>query len=421
MTGLLKRNSGWIALVVVAALYYRSFGKGIDSVVLYAAAGRCVWHAQTLLPCAPMFSYQPALAALFIPLAAVPAVLQRPVWYVLSIGSLVLTMRLAEAMAARLYPGATCGRNLIWLRAASLLVCSKHILDVLNYEAYEAPALAIMTFGTWALTVGRDACSGFVLGAAAALRATPLIYLPYLAIKRRALACVVFLAAFVALSFLPDAIGALKGGHVGYFDDWAREVAAPAMTPGNAAKLAFWNNWNGDNLNNQSLRGLVNRFATAPVFGLSPKVILLLVDAAFAAAAGTLLLLSPRERKYVAIDGAVLLIAQLALSPMTSRYHFIFILPGVVLVVAAIICDRRMRLFGSVVLAASFILLTGTSNDLVGGQVSEFAYRYGFWIEGAVLLLAAFAAMLWLRPTGGTDTLANVYASTPWLASSPSP
>jgi len=396
MTGWLKRNSGWIAVVVVAVLYYRSFGKGLDSVVLYAAAGRCVWHAQTLLPCVPMFSYQPALAALLIPLAAVPTVLQKPIWYAVSIGSLVITVRLAEAMAARLYPGATRGRNLIWLRAVSLFMCSKHILDLLNYEAYEAPALAIMTFGIWALTVGRDAGSGFSLGAVAALRATPLIYLPYLAAKRRALACVVFLAALVGLSFLPDAIGGLKGGHVGYLDDWVRQVADSAMTGSIDPTLAFWSNWYGGLPNNQSLNGLVNRFATGEAGGLSPKLILLAVDAAFAAVVGALLLFSPREPKYAAIDGAVLLIAQLALSPMTSRYHFIFILPGVILVVAAIICDRRIRLFGSVVLAASFILLTGTSNDLASGQLSEFSYRYGFMTAGAILLLAAFAAMLWL-------------------------
>ncbi len=401
MTDCLKRYSGWIAIVVLAAIYYRSFGKGYDAVALYADAGHCILRGEPLSTCVPMFSYQPALAAVLIPFALIPSVLQKPVWYLICVGSLVLTVRLAEAMAERLYPGATRGGNLIWLRTASLFVCSKHILDVLNYQAYEAPALAMMTLGIWALTVGREAWGGFWLAAAAAIRATPLIYLPYLVVKRRTLACVVFVAGFVALSLLPDMIGALKGGHIGYFDDWARQVAGPALTPGSTAKLAFWSNWNGDNLNNQSLRGLVNRFAPGPVFGFSPKMILLAVDAAFAAAVGALLMLSPRNKEYAAIDGAVLLIAQLALSPMTSRYHFIFILPGVVLVVAAVIRDRRMRVFGSLVLATSFLLLTGTSNDLAGVRLTEFSYRNGLLTAGAILLLVAFAAMLWIwRPLG---------------------
>ena len=401
MTEWLRRWSGWIALVVLAAIYYRQFGRGFDSVTLYAAAGRCMLRGEALLPCAPMFSYPPALALLLIPFALIPAALQKLVWYAICVGSLVLTVRLAEAMAERLYPGATRGRNLIWLRAASLLFCSKHILDVLNYQAYEAPTLAMITLGIWALTVGRDSWGGFWLGLAAAARATPLIYLPYLFLKRRYLACAVFTAGFLAVSLLPDMIGALHGGHTGFAGDWVRQVAGPAMAPGTSSDLAFWNNWTGHNLNNQSLRGLINRLAPGPVFGLSPTTILLAVDGAFVLVLAALLAISPRRKEYAAIDGAVLLIAMLALSPMTSRYHYVFVLPAVVLVVAAVIADSRMRVFGTLVLVASFMLLTGTSNDLAGERLSEFAYMYGFFIEGAILLFVAFAVMLRIwRPPG---------------------
>jgi len=46
-------------------------------------------------------------------------------------------------------------------------------------------------------------------------------------------------------------------------------------------------------------------------------------------ARAALLLISPRDKNYAAIDGVVLLIAMLALSPMTSRYHFVLVLPAV--------------------------------------------------------------------------------------------
>jgi len=57
--------------------------------------------------------------------------------------------------------------------------------------------------------------------------------------------------------------------------------------------------------------------------------------------------------------------------------------------------------FGSVVLAASFMLLTGTSNDLTAPLFSEFPYVYGFMTEGAIVLLAALGMMagIW-RPPG---------------------
>jgi hypothetical protein len=97
----------------------------------------------------------------------------------------------------------------------------------------------------------------------------------------------------------------------------------------------------------------------------------------------------------------VLLIAMLVLSPMTSRYHYIFVLPAVILATAATIADPRMRKLGTYVLAASFLLRAGTSNDLAGQRITDFAYTYGFMPLGAIALYIVFAAMLWVwRPPG---------------------
>ena len=399
MTEWLRKRSGWITLILLAAVYYPLFGKGVRGLIYYVQAGQCILSDQPLIACAPGYSYSPALAALVIPIGSAPAVLQELIWYVICVGSLVITVRLAEAMAGRLYPGAALGRNLIWLRAVTLGFCAKHILDAFNYEAYDAPALAMIMLGVWALTGGRTAKSGFWLGAATAVRATPLIFLPYLMVRRRYLAAAVFVVAFFAFAVLPDLVGALRGGHVEYLRDWALRVAGPALLPGHAEDLPFWNSWTGPYLDNQSLRGLVNRFAQGPVLGLSPTLILLAIDAAFALPPAALVLLSPRDNKRASIDGAVLLIATLALAPMTSRYHFAFVLPAVALISAAALNDARMRVPGSLVLAASFVLLTGTSNDLVGRRLTEFAYRYGFMVWGAAVLLVALAMMTWVfRP-----------------------
>jgi hypothetical protein len=85
----------------------------------------------------------------------------------------------------------------------------------------------------------------------------------------------------------------------------------------------------------------------------------------------------------------------LALSPVTSRYHYIFVLPPVIFVTAATIADPRMRKLGSWVLVISFLLRAGTSNDLAGQTITDFAYSYGFMPIGAIVLYVAFAAMSW--------------------------
>ncbi len=394
------RWGGWLLLFVLAAAYYPSFGKGLDSVALYAEAGRCMLRAQELLPCVPMFSYQPALAVLMIPFVFIPTVLHKLVWYVVCIGSLVIVVRIAEAMAERLYPGVTRGNSGLWLRGICLFLSSKHILDCLNYQVYELPALAIMMTGLWSLTVGREASGGFLLAVAAAIRATPLIFLPYLVVRLRYVALAAMVVGFTAVSLLPDAIGLLNGGHIGFLGDWIHQVATPMIKPGSTSDVAFWSAWNGTNLNNQSIRGLVNRFTDGPVMGFSPGMIVLALYAVVGLVLAVVFLKSPRTKEYAPIDGCVLLIAMLALSPMTSRYHYIFILPAYFLVVAAAMADRRTRIFAGAAAALCFVLVTGTSNDLVGRRMTELAYLYGFMTLGAMFLFAALAALLlvWRPP-----------------------
>jgi hypothetical protein len=358
------------------------------------------------------------LAIFFIPLAFLPAVLQRLIWYVIFVLCLVIAVRLTEAIAERLYPGSTRGRNLFWLRTIMLVTCGKHFLDVITYASHDPLSLAIIMFATWALFNGREAAGGLWLAVAAAIRASPLIYLPYLILKRRLLASLVFIVALVAVSLIPDIVGALRGGHTGYLTDWLAQIVGPALVPGTSSKLVFWDIWNGSNLYNQSLRGLINRFATGPVFGLSPTTILIVVDGIFAAIVGVLLLLSPRRKEYVAIDTMVLLVAMLALSPMTSRYHYIFVLPGVILATAATMTDPRLRTLGTWVLVVSFLLRGGTSNDLAGQRITDFAYSYGFMPLGAIALYIIFGAIVsvWHPPgiSAADDKPEGAPARTPW-------
>ena len=96
--------SDWIVLVVTAAALYPMFGRSSDMGPFYGAAARCVLRGEALLTCLPQYPYQPALALFFIPLAFLPAILQRLIWYVVCIGCLVIAVRLIEAIAERLYP-----------------------------------------------------------------------------------------------------------------------------------------------------------------------------------------------------------------------------------------------------------------------------------------------------------------------------
>jgi len=88
--------SDWIVLIVTAAALYPMFGRSSDMGPFYSAAARCVLNGESLLSCLPQYPYQAALAVFFIPLAYLPPVLQRLIWYVIFVGCLVIAVRLTE-------------------------------------------------------------------------------------------------------------------------------------------------------------------------------------------------------------------------------------------------------------------------------------------------------------------------------------
>ena len=49
-------------------------------------------------------------------------------------------------------------------------------------------------------------------------------------------------------------------------------------------------------------------------------------------------------------------------------------------------------------LVASFVLVTGTSNDVTGQALAEFAHAHGFLLWGALVLLIPLAAIALIWP-----------------------
>jgi hypothetical protein len=403
---ILRHYGGWIALIIAAAAYFHKFSHSPVGTVLYVQRAECLLDGQPLLQCAPEFSYPPALAFMMIPLVPLSMGLRTLLWYLVSIAAAVACVGLSEALAIRLYPAVRLHDRLYWLRGISLLLGLKFILAVYEYQAFDTLAFCFIMIGLWALVSDRARLAGGMLATAAAIKATPLIFLPYLLLKRRFLAASVFLIVFLLACFLPDLIGVLKGTRTGYFAAWVSEVAGPALAPDGVATpytQVFWVGWMGSLPNNQSLRGVLHRALTGPVFGLEPEQIILICSAMFVAAVAVLLLVSARRDELVGVDGSLLLISMLMLSPMTSRYHFVLLVLPYTVLVAACLADDRMRVLGGTVLFASFMLLTGTSNEVVGTAVSEFAYSYGFFVMGTLLLLVPLGAVVWYFRSPGPD------------------
>jgi hypothetical protein len=388
-----ERYGPWIALVVAAAAYYRRFISPEDAgMLLYPQAAQCLLDNQILQTCAGPFTYPPAFAFVMIPFAPMPMGMRLVVWYVITVAAAVGTYRLSERIAARLFTTPFSYSELAWARTIGIILSIKFVLAVLENQAYDALSLIFILLGLAGLADRRDLAGGAALGFAAAIKATPLIFLPYLLVKKRFAAAAAFTVALLLFSYAPDMFFTPTGASEGYFRAWLHQVAGASIYDPEAAKFAFWS---GANALNHSLRGAVSLQINEVTHAGLHKLVLYGLDLAFIALAAALIMLRKAERDMIAIDGSILLIGTLMLSPMTSRSHYIVLVLPYVTLTMVMLRDQVTRGIGIAVLALSFFFLTATSNDVVGKKVSDWAYFHSFLVIGALTLMIYIAVIVW--------------------------
>jgi hypothetical protein len=386
----------WLFALAAAVAYYPRFIKLPAGMAAFPQAASCLWHGQMLQACDQGFTYPPFFAFLMLPFVPMPMWLRDLVWYGVTLAATIGAFKLSEAIAARSLAAPLPRPELSWLRFFVLLLSAKLILAVFENQAYDALVLVAVVFGLWALSDDRPLAAGAGLALAAALKATPLIFLPYLLWKRYFAAAAVFVCIYATASLLPDMLFTQAGSQGslidGYFSTWLGQVAGPPLGINPAgAPFVFWD---GANILNHSLRGAVGLNIDEAHHRSLFEAVLAATDGCFMVVVGTLIALSPRRPQSIALDGSLLLIAMLMLSPMTSRSHYVELLLPYMTLVALNFRDRRTARLGCAVLVVSFALVTLAGNDAVGQAFTIWAYRHSVMVLGALVLLIYIAALV---------------------------
>jgi hypothetical protein len=396
---LFRRYGFWVVLAIAFAAYYPRFahdmsqGVALGGLPLLAHGAQCLWSNTVLQVCDLQFTYPPFFALVMSPFAVLGKTAGMVIWYLITIGVTIGGYMMCETLARQLYPGEWTEKELAWLRTGAIVLTIKFILAVLENQAFDTLVLMFLLVALWALANGRDIASGLSFAFAAAIKGSPLIFLPYLLFKRRFLATTVFAGLYVLLSFLPDLLFTPKGGQYGYFVTWIREIALGTLYDDpNLTKYRFWV---GVNSNNHALREIGYRLFPLGLADPWFRPTILAMYVPLIAATFIIVVKSIYKGGLIAIDGAAIIIAMLLLSPMTSRSHFIMLLLPYTLACAAYIRDPELRPAGKVLLILSFILATGTGNDVVGKWVTDWAYILKSVALGSLALLAYLGIMVW--------------------------
>ena len=410
-----KQRSALIAAVVFfAAMTWPFLRCGADSefIVCYLRAAKRMQSGQAIHRDEPVaYAYPPAMAMLAMPLARLPTFAALGVWYLVNIAAVTAVVVGSWRLVGGPPITRLAGHWLVvfWLAVA---LGFRFVSAPLENQQFDVVIAALLIFGCQKLARGCTLAGAVWLGAAAAMKCTPLLFAPYLVWRGRLKAACLLALVAVALNRLPDFVWPQNNGQ-SYLGDWCGTFLAKV---GRTAPGV----WDSDLVLNQSLAGLVNRFAQAglPLSSdrlprgdavLAPETVAamrwLTYGIALALVAATAWRFGRPGREWsrleVGAESAAVVCLMLLLSPMSSKAHYVvLVLPCILFarwfverrqaVGQAFQPDSQASLRRPLTALLAVLLVTGplTSKGLTGKALGDLTLAWGFPTWFALALLA---------------------------------
>jgi len=357
-------------LVLGVVAWLAGWHVGADSAVYRAGALTLVHgdplYTRDVLTALPdwvrlPFTYTPAAAPLFLPLALVPSGL---VWGVIAVLSVVALMVVITVVSS------SPGRSLAWWAlpagtAAALAL--EPVWKTLFLGQINLILMAFVVLDVLVLSARGSRFAGVLIGVAAAIKLTPLIFVPHLFFTGRWKDGLRAVGTFVALEAVMFAVIPV---------DAARFWRDSATDPSRVGSV----HW----IFNQSLNGLVNRASN-----LAPWSLAVAAGVAAVLAVPAVWLVVRLHRR--GENAAALLVTAfygLLLSPVSWSHHWVWCVPLITLLVV------KARWWA----AAAVTLLFGSQIVMLvpNGGDAEFGWGLGWSVLGNLYVLAAAAGILGL-------------------------
>jgi len=226
---------------------------------VYTLAAQRLWDGEEIYrPDEPKpFTYPPFFALPFVPLAVLPQVLHRPIWYLANLAALFFVLRWLWRLLPRKERSAEGSRGPpTWVFAVALaLLAGRHVAAVFENQSHDLLVLLLVT--ACAYTYGKRR-AGLFAGTAAACKATPLLFVPVFLWQRKFAAAGISLLCLALLLFLPDLVTPRADGG-SWTVAWYQSFLGKLEGTGPAQAEGAWAPWNHLN---QNLAGTIYRLST---------------------------------------------------------------------------------------------------------------------------------------------------------------
>jgi alpha-1,2-mannosyltransferase len=346
---------------------YRSGGAHLLSPALYSSQLHLLGRT---LP----FLYPPFAAVLFWPFSHISVTATQVIWNVMNVMCLIGVLALSIAGARRRQPVPADWRLGLMLSLPAMVlwaVRSDFALGQINLLL----VMMILADLTCDLRVrGHRLPRGVLVGVAAAIKLTPLVFIPYLVVSRQRRE-----ALHSALAFLGCTAAMFVVAPHNSWLFWTKEAD-------NTRRLADPYLW-GD----EAIHGAVMRLGFAP----SSRVVMLL--SALVLVAGVVLAAAAFRRSSAFLGLIVCAVTGLIISPISWSHHYVWILP--VLAWLMLASDRpkfgHWWALGAFVLYVQIPLWASTVALKHGGTV--WYLKSDSYVISAMAFLVLVAIMLWYR------------------------
>lgn len=298
--------------IALALLFVGKISRKMPDFAVYWTAANRAGHAEPLYRAEDghyQFKYLPAFAVLTIPLGSLPLETAKAIWFVASVALLTLLLMLS----VRLLPER---RRPTWLLVTlTVVVMAKFyghelVLGQMNALFAVAAVGAVM-----AASKRREGTSGLLTAVAIVIKPYAIIFLPWLAARRRVTSLAVAIIGCIVIIGLPSVIYGVQGTVQLHRDWWTTVSASTAPNLRNADNVsiaAMWTKWIG-----------AGRWTTVFIAATATAV-LMLAAIVFVRRKGVLM---PE-----ALEGAVLLTLIPLLSPQGWDYVFLISTPAIMLI-----------------------------------------------------------------------------------------
>ena len=360
------------------------------------------------------FTYPPFLALVGVVGTWLPKDAQRAFWYCSMIGLLGVIFSIVQRQVAPLR-----GARRSWpFWTLLMLLCFRHINGVRSNQSNDLIIVLLVALCAVAAGRRREAAGGVSAALGAAIKATPLLFLPAFIGQRRWVATAALIVTVLVATLLPDAVYPRRDGRL-WAGAWVstfltKVEVGGAVTPGGPV-------WSPTSVLNQGLAGTIYRLTT-PVEPDPNRKKGMTFD-------GSVVSLGRTARKAVTLIAQFLVLLALAfalwparasgltdaafawrrwgeagavacgmvlLSPMSSKSHFsILVLPVSYLLAHFLYVRRDLGVLACLVTV--FMTGVGTSRFFLGKEPAKWVLAYGPVTWCAIATLAGVVYLL-VRP-----------------------